>query len=336
MNTHQFIKALISKLQSYPLLCRGGRGGRPKRLIALLIFLPAFAFGQAPETKTFWNDPFNDPMLPVYVVSMLVFITIILVLITAVYMLRILNLLVRKQAEEKAAREGRVYVVELSWWAKFWDNFNASVPLNKESDIDLGHDYDGIRELDNHLPPWWKGILYISIVWGIGYMIMYHVSFSLPLSGEEYSNEVSQADAAKKALLASQPAAVIDENTLVYDANAEYIAKGKVVFTGNNCQSCHRDDGGGNGIGPNLTDNFWIHGGSMKNVFTTIKNGVVEKGMPAWGKVMSPQDVRNVAFYVMSLRGTNPPNPKAPQGTEYLPVEVTHKADTTVTANLNP
>ena len=305
-----------------------------KRLFALLVlFLPALAFGQATEAKSFWTDPFNDPMMPIYIVSGLVFITILLVLLTAVYMLRILNLMVRKQAEEKAAREGRTYTAEISWWAKFWDDFNGAAPLAKESDIDLGHDYDGIRELDNHLPPWWKGLLYFSIVWGVIYMIMYHVSFSLPLSGEEYDNAVAKADEAKRAFLASQPAAVIDENALVYDANAEYIAKGKTVFLSNNCQSCHREDGGGNGIGPNLTDTFWIHGGSVKNIFSTVNKGVVEKGMPAWGKVMSPADVRNVTFYVMSMQGTNPPNAKAPQGVEYIP-EAAPQADTTVTAQV--
>jgi cytochrome c oxidase cbb3-type subunit 3 len=306
-----------------------------KRLIALLILLPAASFAQtAAPAKDFWTDPFNSPLLPLYAVTFLVFITIILVMVVTIYMLRILNLIVQKAAEEKAAREGKAYVPQLSLWGKFWQDFNASVPLEKEKSIDLGHDYDGIRELDNHLPPWWKGLFYASIVWGIGYMIMYHVTFSLPLSTEEYDTQIAEAEAAKKALLASQPAAVIDENALVYDANAEFIAKGKEVFTGNNCQSCHRDDGGGNAIGPNLTDNFWIHGGAIKNIFVTIKNGVVEKGMPAWGKVMSPQDVRNVTFYVMSLRGSNPPNAKAPQGNEYVPEEEKPKADTTITAQV--
>jgi cytochrome c oxidase cbb3-type subunit 3 len=305
-----------------------------KRLTALLLFLPLVSMAQATETKTFWDDPFNDPMLPLYAVSVLVLITIILVMVVAVYMLRILNLVVRKTAEERAAREGRAYVPELSLWEKFWQSANASIPLENEKSIELDHDYDGIKELDNHLPPWWKGLLYFTIVWGVIYMILYHVTFSFPLSGEEYDDQVAQAEAAKKAFLASQPAAVIDENSLVYDANAEFIAKGKAVFTGNNCQSCHRDDGGGNGIGPNLTDNFWIHGGSIKEVFATVKNGVVEKGMPAWGKIMGPQDVRNVVFYVMSLRGTNPPNAKAPQGVEYVPEESKSKADTTITATV--
>jgi cytochrome c oxidase cbb3-type subunit 3 len=305
-----------------------------KRLVFLLILMPLVSFGQTAAPKDFWADPFNSPLMPLYAVTFLVFITIILVIVVAIMMLRVLNLMVKKAAEEKAAREGRTYVPELSLWDKFWQDFNASVPLEKEKSIDLGHDYDGIRELDNHLPPWWKGLFWGCIIWGAIYMVMYHVTFSLPLSTEEYDNQVAEAEAAKKALLASQPAAVIDENTLVYDANAEFIEKGKAVFTGNNCQSCHRDDGGGNTIGPNLTDNFWIHGGSIKNVFVTIKNGVVEKGMPAWGKVMSPQDVRNVTFYVMSLRGSNPPNGKAPQGTEYIPEEPKPKPDTLITAGI--
>ena len=304
-----------------------------KRLVALLFMLPMGAFAQPTENKSFWTDPFNHPMLSMYLVSVLVFITVILVMITAIYMLRILNLLVRKQAEEKALREGRIYVPEQTWWNKFWDNFNASVPVTDEKNIDLGHDYDGIRELDNHLPPWWKGLLYVTIIWGVFYMIVYHVSFSLPLSGDEYNNEVAEAEAAKKALQASQPAAVIDENALVYDANEEFITKGKAVFTGNNCQSCHREDGGGNGIGPNLTDDYWIHGGSVKDIFSTVNKGVIEKGMPAWGKVMSPADVRDVTFYVMSLHGTNPANAKEPQGELYKAEEDKPKADTTISAH---
>jgi cytochrome c oxidase cbb3-type subunit 3 len=106
----------------------------------------------------------------------------------------------------------------------------------------------------------------------------------------------------------------------VYSADAAILEKGKVVFN-NNCVACHRADGGGNTIGPNLTDEYWIHGGGIKNVFSTIKNGKVDKGMPEWGKAMSAQDVRDVAFFVMSLKGTNPANGKAPQGELYKPDE---------------
>jgi cytochrome c oxidase cbb3-type subunit 3 len=93
-----------------------------------------------------------------------------------------------------------------------------------------------------------------------------------------------------------------------------------------NCVPCHRNDGGGNTIGPNLTDNFWLHGGAVKNVFSTVNTGFVEKGMPAWGKTMSQGDVRDVTFFVLSLQGTNPANPKAPQG-EPMEQKVIQKSD---------
>ncbi|MBI3482112.1 MAG: c-type cytochrome [Bacteroidetes bacterium] len=124
---------------------------------------------------------------------------------------------------------------------------------------------------------------------------------------------------------------MIDESTLVYSPDVAILEKGKAVFTRNNCGSCHRNDGGGNAIGPNLTDEYWLHGGGLKTVFTTIKNGVVEKGMPAWGKAMSPGDVRDVAFFVMSLQGTKPANAKASQGELYEPEVKTEKTDSTKT-----
>ncbi len=130
----------------------------------------------------------------------------------------------------------------------------------------------------------------------------------------EYQAELTRAEEDASILKASQPAEVIDESKLEYNADAEVLSHGKVVFTSNNCASCHRNDGGGNTIGPNLTDEYWLHGGSIQNIFSTINKGVVEKGMPAWGRVMSPKDVRDVAFYIMSLKGSNPPDAKKPQG----------------------
>lgn len=291
--------------------------------LLLLLFTSTKSLGQAAAPAStgpgFWQDPFNNPLMPLYVVTALVFITIILVMIVAIYMLRILNVMTREAAQEKAEKEGLAYVPTQSWWQKFWDEFNAAVPVTEEKDIDLGHDYDGIRELDNHLPPWWTWLFYFTIGWAFIYFITYHVFNTMPLSADEYQNELALASEQVRAYRASQPQEVIDESTLVYAKDDAIIAKGKTVFTSNNCGSCHRNDGGGSTIGPNLTDQYWIHGGELKNVFSTIRTGVVEKGMPAWGKVMSPQDVRNVAYYVMSLQGSNPPNPKASQGELFKP-----------------
>ncbi|MGC1244111.1 MAG: c-type cytochrome, partial [Chryseosolibacter sp.] len=162
--------------------------------------------------------------------------------------------------------------------------------------------------------PWWKWLFYGTIVWAVVYFILFHVTDSLPGSLEEYQRELALAEEQVKQYQASQPRAVVDENTLEYTADGAAIEKGKSIFINNNCAGCHRNDGGGNTIGPNLTDDYWLHGGEIKDIFLTIKDGVVEKGMPAWGKAMSAQDVRDVTFFVMSLQGTNPPDAKAPQG----------------------
>ncbi len=298
-------------------------------LLVILAGIPASA-QDAAAPASFMDDPINHPMAPLYLVTGFLFITLILVITVAVYMLRILNAFVEQAEKERAKKLGVAYVPSVSWWTKFWDELNASVPVAKEQDIDLGHEYDGIRELDNHLPPWWKGILYGSMVWAVIYMVVYHFLGSLPLSGAEYENSLAVAAEQVRAYRATQPVATIDENTLTFSNDAAILSNGQKVFTSNNCQSCHRQDGGGNAVGPNLTDKFWIHGGSIKNVFQTIKNGVVEKGMPAWGKVMSPTEVRDVAFYVMSLQGSNPKDPKAPQGVEYVPELTTAPADSTM------
>lgn len=298
-------------------------------LSIILFVLIGFPVSAQDAPKSFMDDPVNHPMAPLYLVTGLLFVTLILVLVVAIYMLRILNLFVKQAEEERAKRLGIPYAPSVSWWSKMWDEFNASVPLSQEKDIDLGHEYDGIRELDNHLPPWWKGILYGSMIWAVIYLVVYHLMGSLPLSGDEYQNELATAAEQIRAHQASQPVAAIDENTLVYSADAAILANGKKVFVSNNCQQCHRADGGGNAIGPNLTDQYWIHGGTIKNLFQTINKGVVEKGMPAWGKVMSPSDVRDVAFYVMSLQGTNPPDAKKPQGNLVAPEATVAPADST-------
>lgn len=239
-------------------------------------------------------------MLKIYIIWSFLIVIIILLLMTMITVARVLTLVKGKQKQ--------------SWFQKFWDDFNATVPLESEADIDTGHDFDGIRELDNHLPPWWKGLFYACVVWGVVYMVVYHVTDSFPLQQGEYQAELAQAEEHARILKVSQPAEAIDENTLEYTADEAILTRGKTVFTSNNCGSCHRADGGGNSIGPNLTDEYWLHGGSIKDVFNTVNKGVVEKGMPAWGKVMSPKDVRDVAFYIISLKGSNPPDAKKPQG----------------------
>lgn len=298
-------------------------------IVTMFFALGAMAQEAAPAQKTFWDDPVNDPLLPVYLLTAFVFVVIVLVAFVALYLIKILNMLADQAEKEKAQKLGVSYAPVPTLWDKFLELVNARVPIEREKDIELDHNYDGIRELDNHLPPWWKWLFYGTIAFAFVYIIVYHFSDSLPLQEQEYLQEVANAEAQARKFQASQPQAVIDENALAYTADAAIIAKGKVVFTNNNCGSCHRNDGGGNAIGPNLTDDYWIHGGDVKQIFQTIKNGVIEKGMPAWGKSMSPQDVKDVTFYVMSLVGTNPANAKAPQGELHKPAPAAVESDST-------
>lgn len=316
------------------------KSGLLKKIIPLTIFLlfgvSSFAQDATSSTKSFSDDPINHPLLPLYLLSISLGIVILLVLVAALYMVKILNVLVSQAEKEKALKLGIAYKKEPSWWNTLTEKLNASVPVEREESIDLGHDYDGIRELDNHLPPWWKWLFIGTVVWGVIYLLVFHVVGSLPLSEEEYNNELITAEKSIQKLKASQPQEQIDENTIEFTNDVAMIAKGKEIFMSNSCGTCHRNDGGGNAIGPNLTDNYWIHGGNAKNIFVTIKSGVVEKGMPAWGKLMSPKDVRDVTFYVMSLKGSNPVDAKAPQGElfETVPPLRPEPADTTKTQAL--
>lgn len=305
-----------------------------KRILVFLFLITAglSVSAQDQAVKTFWDDPIADPYWPLYVVTSLIFVTIILVLVVAVYLLNVLNSLTRKAEEERMEAKGLTYTPQPSMATSFWNRINALRPLEEEGKLQLDHNYDGIHELDNHLPPWWTFLFYITIIWGAGYLIVYHVSKSLPLSAQEYEASVESAEKAKLAYLATQPKVAIDEATLVFTKDADIIAKGKAIYDVN-CQTCHRGDGGG-GVGPNLTDAYWIHGGDVKNIYSTIKNGVTEKGMVSWNGLLSPEQIRNVTFYVKSLEGTNPANGKAPQGilSTPKPDSVTVKSDTLTTA----
>jgi cytochrome c oxidase cbb3-type subunit III len=288
-----------------------------KKILTLILFSGGSlsAMAQAAETSSFWTDPFNNPMTPFYALISLISVVIVLILLVAFSMIRVINTLTENIAKEKAEKAGLTFKPKPSLWSRFVQRMNASVPVEQEQTVELEHNYDGIRELDNHLPPWWKYLFYFTIVWSAIYLVVYHVSDSLPLQDDEYRNQISEAEELKKKLLAGKPKVEIDESTLSYSADAAIIAKGKEIYN-INCQACHKADGGGM-IGPNLADDYWIHGGDVKDVYAIVKNGVPEKGMVSWAGVLSPEQIRDVSFFVMSLNGTNPPAAKGPQGTLY-------------------
>jgi cytochrome c oxidase cbb3-type subunit 3 len=199
---------------------------------------------------------------------------------------------------------------KISWWSRF----NKFKPIEQEQDLDLGHDYDGIRELNNRLPPWWLYGFYITIVFAAIYLWRYHVSHTAPLSKEEYDIAVQRADEKTKEFL-KQKGDVVDENTVTMLGGVD-ITEGKRIFQ-ISCIACHSEGGAGS-VGPNLTDDYWIHGGDIKSVFKTIKYGI--NAMPTWQNAYSNKQIAQLSSYVKSLQGTNPPNAKAPQGELYKEV----------------
>lgn len=203
------------------------------------------------------------------------------------------------------------------FWKRQYKAWTNVVPVEKENTVMLDHDYDGIRELDNSLPPWWVAMFYITIALGVVFLTYYHV-LGGPSQSDEYTAEVKVAEQAKAAFAATQ-ANNIDEDNLEASTDEKELAIGKTVYT-TNCVACHGANGEG-GVGPNLTDEFWIHGGGITNVFKTVKNGVPEKGMIAWSAQLKPSDIHKVASYILTLQGSNPPNGKEPQGDKYVAEE---------------
>ncbi|RFN60270.1 cbb3-type cytochrome c oxidase N-terminal domain-containing protein [Marixanthomonas ophiurae] len=200
---------------------------------------------------------------------------------------------------------------ENNWFKKTYKKLLAKKPIEKESEIVLDHNYDGIRELDNVLPPWWIYMFYASIVFAVVYMVRYHVFDGIDQE-EEYEIAVAEAQIQIEEYKKTAKD-LIDVNTVEILTGKEDVAAGKTIFEAN-CIACHKVDGGG-GIGPNLTDDYWILGGGIKNVFNTVSEGGRDgKGMVAWKTDLKPSEMAQVSSYVLSLHGITPADPKEPEG----------------------
>jgi cytochrome c oxidase cbb3-type subunit 3 len=245
-------------------------------------------------------------------------VVIILVeLFVVLYLVRMIRLFTHQEKELAPLTERQPSA------SVFWDKFNKSVAVEQEAAVLTDHDYDGIRELDNSLPPWWKYGFYFTIVWGFAYYIYFHASNG-PSSAQEYKTQMDEG-AAMVAEYRAKAKNLVDETNVVLMTEASDLAAGKSIFT-QYCAVCHRPDAGGQ-VGPNLTDDNWLHGGDIKDLFKTIKLGVQGKGMKSWQQELSPMMMAQVASYVKSLRGTKPENPKAPEGPIWMPP--TEKLDST-------
>jgi cytochrome c oxidase cbb3-type subunit 3 len=206
--------------------------------------------------------------------------------------------------------EGGEEVKESRSW---WQNFTGLRPIEEEKDIAMEHQLDGIVELDNPTPPWFMYLFYLSILFGIIYAVNYHVLKDGNIQDAEYKEEIAVAEKVRDAYMKKFANSVNENNVTALTASKDLTEGSEIYKT--NCVACHGDKGQG-GVGPNLTDNFWLHGGNVKALFHTLTNGIPEKGMIAWNKTLNPIQIQKVSSFILSIKGTNPAGAKEPQGTE--------------------
>lgn len=180
--------------------------------------------------------------------------------------------------------------------------------MSTEKEKLLDHAYDGIQEYDNPLPRWWTWIFWATVLFSVGYWWNPGGLFHGPGRIQEYQLAMAAAEQKWPAPAGGPDAASLV--ALASDANA--LALGKTTYA-SYCAACHRPDGGGL-IGPNLTDDYWLHGGTLPEIHQTVSNGVLEKGMPPWAKTLKAEQIDAVVVYVKSLHDSHPPDAKAPQG----------------------
>jgi len=236
------------------------------------------------------------------------------------------------EAQERyLAKESEKAENQFSWLKMTYKKLLGSRPLEEEAEIILDHNYDGIKELDNKLPPWWVYGFYITIIFAVVYLVRYEV---LDGSNQAEEYEIAVAEAKLKIEEYKRTAkGLVDVNSVVLLTDAVDLDAGKQIFM-ERCIVCHKEDGGG-GIGPNLTDEFWILGGGIKNVFNTISEGGRNgKGMVSWKADLKPLEMAQVGSYVLSLQGTTPKEPKAAEGIIWVDPDVEPEADVESEANI--
>lgn len=262
----------------------------------------------------YFIDSGDKPAIIEYPITQFFLLMVLLILIAIELILKsVENIMFQTLSEEAKER----YMLskhkkrEWTWGKKMYQRLTRSRAIEREQEIIMDHNYDGIRELDNVLPPWWVYMFYATIIFGVIYLVRFHIAGDYD-QALEYEQEVA---AARIEIEEYKKTAknLVDVNTVEFLAEAADLNAGEKIFT-TNCVACHMADGGG-GIGPNLTDEYWILGGGIKNVFNTISEGGRDgKGMVAWKQSLKPVEMAQVASYILTLGGTTPANPKAAEG----------------------
>jgi cytochrome c oxidase cbb3-type subunit 3 len=281
----------------------------PAYIRVLLIFFAVFG------AMEYFVDSGDRPAFikfPMITVFLLVFLFLLIAIeITVSAIDNITYQLLTEEQKAKLKEVENISFKESEWYKNLIHALTKSQPIENEEQLLLAHDYDGIKELDNTLPPWWVYLFYGCICFGIVYLVRFEI-----LGGDnqemELKNEMAQAKIEVAEYLKTAPD-LMDEKSVTLLTDPAELKIGKAIFT-TNCVACHRADAGGQ-IGPNLTDKNWILGGGIKNVFHTITNGGRDgKGMISWKGTLKPKEIQKVSSYVLSLQGSNPKDPKAPDG----------------------
>jgi len=275
-------------------------------------------------------DVFFEPTNYLWVFLAFIILAVMVALSRAVKVLALE--VIKKKDPVELKQDSIIKPRRVSAWSRLMDRMTRSVPIEQEADVMLDHEYDGIRELDNKLPPWWVWGFYLTIVFSFVYLIHFHVSGTGSLQIEEYNNSMLLAQAEKENRIKNDENFVTEANVKV-SVDQMVLNEGQGIYV-KNCVACHGDAGQG-GVGPNLTDQFWVHGGGIKNVFKVISDGVPSKGMISWKSQLSPKQIQAVGSYILTMQGTSPHDPKEAQGERWEEPEVIQTSDSTQQAKLN-
>lgn len=274
-------------------------------LLFALVFMALEFFIDSGDRPAFIKYPLVSVFLGVFLFIQVAIEIVVMAIDNVTY-----SMLTEEQKAKLAAADAIDYK-ESAWFKKLKGYFIKTRPVAEEGEITMHHNYDGIHELDNVLPPWWVKLFYATIVFALIYLVRYHIVGDKD-QVQEFEQEMADAKIAVEEYKKTAKD-LIDANSVTLLTEAGDLASGKKIFQ-DNCVACHRADAGGQ-IGPNLTDEYWLLGGGIKNVFHTITEGGRDgKGMVAWKGTLKPSEIQLVASYVLSLKGTNPPEPKEPQG----------------------
>lgn len=289
------------------------------KLAIMLLFLSATSFAQTQEAA---EIVIPEPSLglsttELLIVALLFFAVVLLVV--SIILFNAFKVMLKEQSNSTPYKKYEPEpLLDYDEWLKhnkskpnIWTKLLSLKPIEEEKNLEIPHSYDGIKELNNPVPHWFNFLFYGTMIFAVVYLYYYHFAGG-ERQDDEYKTEIVNAELAKKKFLAKSGKA-IDENTVKIDPTQ--IVNGKGVFDAN-CIACHGANGEGL-VGPNLTDEFWLHGGGISDIFKVVKYGVPEKGMVSWEKNLSAKNISEVTNYIMSLKGTKPANPKAPQGEKY-------------------